>query len=123
MQKTHPQKGPILQGTRPRGPKPSCNTANGKHNDEKIYGIWQSEFWRLCASERCGGKTNLKGMNCVNRQGSSSDKIIASICSILPHWVLVERGYFLSGLGATGKSTRARQTLAIQVSQTTAPLG
>ena len=40
------------------------------------------------------GAKSLKGQNCVKTQGSSSDTIVAAICSILPTWSLLEGGCF-----------------------------
>ena len=84
LQKAHPQEGPILQGTRPQGPKTSLATQPlASTRTIKSAAFVYVSLAPLCRWRNTGANT-LKGENCVKRQGSSSDKMIAAICSILP---------------------------------------
>ena len=123
FQKAHPQEGPILQGTRPQGPKTSLATQPlASTRTIKSAAFVYVSLAPLCRWRNTGANT-LKGENCVKRQGSSSDKMIAAICSILPTSSCLKDVVFVSGSGAKDKSTCAQQTQAIQVSHAITPLG
>ena len=122
LQKARPQERPILQGTRPQGPKTSLATQPlASTRTIKSAAFVYVSLAPLCRWRNTGANT-LKGENCVRRQGSNSDKTIAAICSILPTSSCLKEVIFVSASGAKRKSTCAQQTQTIQVSQAATPL-